>query len=61
MPTVINMGISRKCNAESEPGVKPRRARPEACICRVVNLENGITILLRLTPCRDMLQLTQRT
>jgi len=53
--------ISKKCNAESELGVKPRRARPEACICRVVNLENGITILLRLTPCSYMLQVAQRT
>ncbi len=60
MPIVINMGISRKHNAESGLAVKPRRARSEACICCVANLENGVTILLRLTPCSYTLQITQR-
>jgi len=31
-----------KHNAESELAEKPRRARPEACICSVANLGNGI-------------------
>jgi hypothetical protein len=60
-PSLIFRGLSKKCNAESEPGVKPRRARSEACICDVVSLDNGITIVLRLTPCSYRLQVTQRT
>jgi hypothetical protein len=55
------MGLSKKRNAESGLVAKPGRARPEACICCVVSLENGITILLRLTPCSYTLQVTQRT
>ena len=52
--------LVRKHNAEPGQGVKPRRARLEACICGVANLGNGITIALRLAPCSYTLQVTQR-
>ena len=52
--------LVRKHNAEPGQGAKPRRARPEACICGVTSLDNGITIALRLVPCNCMLQIAQR-
>ncbi len=52
--------LSRKTNAESGVGVKPRRARSEAPNYRVAALKNGTTILLRTTPCNCKPQITQR-
>jgi len=60
MPIIINMGLSRKTNAESGLDEKPRRAQPEAHIYCVAALENGMTILLQATPCNCKLQVTQR-
>jgi len=34
--------LVRKHNAESGQGVRPRRARPEACICGITTPGNGI-------------------
>jgi len=52
--------LSRKTNAESGQGIKPRRARRQAQIAGVALLENGTTILLHRKPCHCTLVVTQR-
>jgi len=58
------MGLVRKRNAEPGQGSiyshEFRGGQPEACICCVSSLENEAVIMLRIAPCRYMLQVTQR-